>query len=94
MELLEERPEILEQVEVMWVDAGYDGDRFVWFELKNEISTHDILQKWVFQFMLHFWYSSFFTNNDYRIGDERRDTSDARIPPFGLIIIMIQLRFE
>ena len=27
MELLEQYPEILEQVEVMWVDAGYDGDK-------------------------------------------------------------------
>jgi hypothetical protein len=35
----------------------------------------------------------FFTNKDYCLGDERRDISDARIPPFGLIII-IQLRFE
>ncbi|BAY67106.1 hypothetical protein NIES22_72690 (plasmid) [Calothrix brevissima NIES-22] len=36
----------------------------------------------------------FFTNNDYRLEDERRDTSAARIPPFGLIIVIIQPRFE
>ncbi len=28
MELAEERPELLEKVEVMWVDSGYDGDKF------------------------------------------------------------------
>lgn len=32
----------------------------------------------------------FFTHNDYRLGDK----SYALIPPFGLIIIIIQLRFE
>ncbi len=26
MELLEEYPDLLEQVEVMWVDAGYNGN--------------------------------------------------------------------
>jgi len=31
----------------------------------------------------------FFNNNDYNLGDERRDTSVARIPPFSLIIIII-----
>jgi len=28
MELWEEHPEILEKVEVLWVDSGYDGDKF------------------------------------------------------------------
>jgi putative transposase len=28
MELLEAYPEVLAQVEVMWVDGGYDGDKF------------------------------------------------------------------
>jgi putative transposase len=27
MELWEEHPEILEKVEVIWVDSGYDGDK-------------------------------------------------------------------
>ncbi len=42
MELLEERPEILEQVEVMWVDAGYDGDRFalsVWLMIQARVEV-------------------------------------------------------
>jgi putative transposase len=29
MELLEERLELLETVQVMWVDSGYDRDKFV-----------------------------------------------------------------
>jgi putative transposase len=29
MELLEERLELLEEVQVMWVDSGYDRDKFV-----------------------------------------------------------------
>jgi putative transposase len=28
MELWEEHPEILAHVEVLWVDSGYDGDKF------------------------------------------------------------------
>jgi putative transposase len=28
MELLEERPDLLEKVEVLWVDSGYDGINF------------------------------------------------------------------
>lgn len=28
MELWEERPELLEKIEVLWVDSGYQGDRF------------------------------------------------------------------
>ena len=27
MELVEERPELLAKVEVLWVDCGYDGDK-------------------------------------------------------------------
>jgi putative transposase len=28
MELAKERPELLAKVEVMWLDSGYDGDKF------------------------------------------------------------------
>lgn len=42
MELLEERPELLEQVEVMWVDAGYDGDKFalaIWLMIQARVEV-------------------------------------------------------
>jgi putative transposase len=42
MELLEKYPEILEQVEVMWVDAGYDGDKFalaVWLMIQARVEV-------------------------------------------------------
>jgi putative transposase len=42
MELLEERPEVLEQVEVMWVDAGYNGDKFalsVWLMIQARVEV-------------------------------------------------------
>lgn len=42
MELLEERPELLEKVEVMWVDSGYDGDKFalsVWLMIQAHVEV-------------------------------------------------------
>ena len=42
MELLEEHPEVLAQVEVMWVDAGYDGDKFalsIWLMLQARVEV-------------------------------------------------------
>lgn len=42
MELAEERPELLEQVEVMWVDSGYDGDKFglaVWLIIQAHVEV-------------------------------------------------------
>lgn len=42
MELLEERPELLEKVEVIWVDSGYDGDKFalsVWLMIQAHVEV-------------------------------------------------------
>jgi putative transposase len=42
MELLEERPELLEKVQVMWVDSGYDGDKFalaVWLMIQAHVEV-------------------------------------------------------
>ena len=42
MELLEERPELLEKVQVMWVDSGYDGDKFalsVWLMIQAQVEV-------------------------------------------------------
>lgn len=42
MELVEERPELLEKVEVMWVDSGYDGDKFalaVWLMIQADVQV-------------------------------------------------------
>ncbi len=42
MELLEERPELLEKVEVMWVDSGYDGDKFalaIWLMIQAHVEV-------------------------------------------------------
>ncbi|WP_193200633.1 IS5 family transposase [Nostoc sp. MG11] len=42
MELAEERPELLEKVEVMWVDSGYDGDKFglaVWLMIQAQVEV-------------------------------------------------------
>jgi len=42
MELLEEYPEVLEQVEVIWVDAGYSGGKFalvVWLMLQARVEV-------------------------------------------------------
>ncbi|WP_414513439.1 IS5 family transposase [Nostoc sp. PCC 9305] len=42
MELVEERPELLEKVEVMWVDSGYDGDKFalaVWLMIQAHVEV-------------------------------------------------------
>lgn len=42
MELAEERPELLEKVEVMWVDSGYDGDKFglaVWLIIQAQVEV-------------------------------------------------------
>lgn len=42
MELLEERPELLQKVEVIWVDSGYDGDKFalsVWLMIQAHVEV-------------------------------------------------------
>lgn len=42
MELLEERPELLEKVQVLWVDSGYDGDKFalcVWLMIQAHLEV-------------------------------------------------------
>ncbi len=42
MEFLEERPELLEKIEVMWVDSGYDGDKFalcVWLMIQAHVDV-------------------------------------------------------
>ena len=42
MELLEEPPELLEKVEVIWVDSGYDGDKFalsVWLMIQAHVEV-------------------------------------------------------
>lgn len=42
MELLEEHPEVLEKVEVMWVDSGYNGDKFalaVWLMIQAHVEV-------------------------------------------------------
>jgi putative transposase len=42
MEVLEERPELLEKVEVLWVDSGYDGDKFalsVWLMIQAHVEV-------------------------------------------------------
>ena len=48
MELLEAYPEVLAQVEVIWVDAGDDGDKFalsVWLMIQRKfLRTHELHQ--------------------------------------------------
>lgn len=42
MELQEDYPEVLEKVEVLWVDAGYSGDKFalvVWLILQAKVEV-------------------------------------------------------
>ena len=42
MELLEDRPELLENVEVIWVDSGYNGDKFalsVWLMIQAHVEV-------------------------------------------------------
>lgn len=42
MELLEEHPEVLERVQVMWVDAGYNGDKFalsIWLLIQARVEV-------------------------------------------------------
>jgi putative transposase len=42
MELVEESPELLEKVEVMYVDSGYDGDKFalvVWLMIQAHVEV-------------------------------------------------------
>lgn len=42
MELMEERPELLEKVAVLWVDSGYDGDKFalaVWLMIQASVKV-------------------------------------------------------
>ena len=42
MELCPEHPEILEKVEVLWVDSGYDGDKFalaVWLMIQARVEV-------------------------------------------------------
>ena len=42
MELVEEHPELLKKVEVMWVNSGYDGDKFalaVWLMIQAHVEV-------------------------------------------------------
>ena len=42
MELLEEHPEVLAHVQVMWVDSGYNGDKFalaVWLMIQAPVEV-------------------------------------------------------
>ncbi len=42
MELLEERPELLEKVKIIWVDSSYDGDKFalsVWLMIQAHVEV-------------------------------------------------------
>ena len=42
MELLEDYPQLLEKVEVLWVDAGYRGDKFglvIWLMLQAKVEV-------------------------------------------------------
>ncbi len=42
MELLEDHPEVLERVKVLWVDAGYNGDKFalvVWLMIQARVEV-------------------------------------------------------
>ena len=42
MELLEKPTELLEKVQVLWVDSGYDGDKFalaVWFMIQAHVEV-------------------------------------------------------
>ena len=42
MELLKEYPELLDKVEVIWVDSGYDGDKFalsVWLMIQAHVEV-------------------------------------------------------
>ncbi len=42
MELLEDHPKVLEQVKVLWVDAGYGGDKFalvVWLMIQARVEV-------------------------------------------------------
>jgi putative transposase len=41
-ELLEKRPEVLEKVELLWVDSGYSGDKFalgVWLMIQARVEV-------------------------------------------------------
>jgi putative transposase len=43
MELVEEHPELLKKVEVMWVDSEYDGDKFalaVWLMIQAHVEVY------------------------------------------------------
>ena len=42
MELLKEYPEVLQKVEVMWVDSGYSGDNFalaIWLMIQAHVEV-------------------------------------------------------
>jgi putative transposase len=57
IELLEEHPELLEKVEVMWVDSGYDGDKFslsVWLMLQAHVEVIRRTEQ-IFQFLPKRW---------------------------------------
>jgi putative transposase len=48
MELLEDQPKRLEQVQVVWVDAGYGGDKFalaVWLMIQARVEVMHRLSK-------------------------------------------------
>ena len=42
MALLEEQPKLVEQLQVLWVDAGYNGDKFalsIWLMLQARVEV-------------------------------------------------------
>ncbi|MFM6398238.1 MAG: transposase, partial [Planktothrix sp.] len=42
MELVEEKPELLEKVELMWVDGGFSGERFalgIWLMIQAKVEV-------------------------------------------------------
>lgn len=42
MELVEEKPELLEKVKLMWVDGGYSGERFaldIWLMIQAKVEV-------------------------------------------------------
>jgi putative transposase len=42
MELIEENPEVVEKIELLWVDSGYSGDKFalaVWLMIQARVEV-------------------------------------------------------
>lgn len=87
MELLEENPEMVEKIELLWVDAGYNGDKFalaVWLMIqarveviKRESKEFQILPKrWIVE-RTFAWF-----NHYHRLDKEREklpEVSEAAI---------------